>query len=81
MRPGLLPDKFFDVECCALPRVERAGAFVQLRAQRPKLLDMRQKPPTYLLLIRVWKRSDFRNCLFECLHHAASIALGSLSIK
>jgi hypothetical protein len=42
---------------------------------------MRQKPPTYLLLIRVWKRSDFRNCLFECLHHAASIALGSLSIK
>jgi hypothetical protein len=56
-------------------------AFDQLLAEIPALLDMRQQSPSDLLLIGVRKRCYFRNCLFERLHHAASIALGSLSIK
>ena len=30
---------------------------------------MRQKPPTYLLLVVVRKGRNLGDCLFECLHH------------
>ena len=58
----------------ALARVERANALIDLIAELAELFEVRQQPPTDLLLIRVRQVRHFCNCQFKALDHGYHIS-------
>ena len=71
--PGLLPEKIVDAGLSSLPRIERADALVDFRAQCAQLFDVREQCPPDLFLILGGQTLHFGNGLFECLDHGSSI--------
>jgi hypothetical protein len=70
----LLRDKSLDIERRAFSRVERGDAFIELGAQTPQLLDMRQQLPADLLLIGFRELFDLCEGAFEDFCHPTIVA-------
>jgi hypothetical protein len=70
----LLRKELLDVERRAFARVEWGDAFVELGAETPQLLDMRQQLPANLLLIGFGELFDHGEGAFEDFCYVGNIA-------
>jgi hypothetical protein len=77
----LVPKERVDVERLALASVQRADALVDLHAEPPQLLDVRQQPLANLFLIGGRQIGNFSDRDFERFHHVEIIARGQAPSK
>jgi hypothetical protein len=67
----LLQNEIFDIERLALASIERSNAFVDLRSEPAKLLDVGQQLVPDLFLIGFRQAGHFRDSQFKCFDHVA----------